>query len=82
MRISVLLTIIIISFELDVLLKTMHAIITMTANIKERTLMLADFLASSRETPRAIPRVRTNDTPPIMDTRRLHSALLPHEYNP
>lgn len=70
------------SFELAKLLKTMLAIIAIIANIEEITLMLTDFLVSSRETPKTVPRVRTNDTPPMMDTRVLCSALLPHEYNP
>ena len=81
-RTITLLIMIINSFELSELLKTMLPITTMTANIDERTLMLADFLVSSRETPKTVPRVRTNDTPPMMDTRVLCSALLPHEYNP
>ena len=57
------------SFEIKEELKKMQAAIAMTAKIEDRTLILADFLESSRETPKTVPRVRTKDTPPMMDTR-------------
>jgi len=70
------------SFEHSKLLKTMLSMMARTAKTTEVILTLIDFLAFSRETPRTVPKVRSSDTPPMIETRVLYSALLPQEYNP
>ena len=78
-----LLTIIIkLCEEFELLQNTIPDIIKPTAKMADSVLILADLLLLSRDTPKIVPRVRNNETPPMTDIRVLLSILFPHAYNP